>query len=287
MQISKFSVLLLLPVMLSSCSINKMVIRKTGVILNYGMESMQEETDLQFAEDALAANLKMIEALIKGDPTNQDLLVMAAEGFTSYSLGFVEDVDTRRASAFYIRAKEYGLRALKKQRGFGEALEGNLEQLGESLQSFGMDDVPALFWTAIAWGNYINLNRTSPMAIVEMPQALALMERVLELDDTYFNAGPHMFFGVILASRSKMLGGDPEKAREYFEDNIRLTDGRFLMNKVYYAQYYARQAQDKDLFTRLLNEVLEAKEWPAGMSLMNLVAQRKATVLLDDVDIYF
>jgi hypothetical protein len=96
-----------------------------------------------------------------------------------------------------------------------------------------------------------------------------------------------MFFGVILASRSKMLGGDPEKAREYFETCLRITNGRFLMAKVYFAQYYARQAQDRELFVRLLTEVTEADDWPKDMSLMNLVAQRKARALLEDVDLYF
>jgi len=271
----------------SGCSINKFVIGQTGHILEYGLASMHEETDLVFAEVALAGNLKMIEALVKGDPGNPRLLTMAAEGFTSYALGFVEDQDAARASGFYLRARDYGLRALRTNVRLAKGLDGMLDDLRTALASVGRDQAPALFWTAIAWGNWVNLNKNSPAAIVELPLAMALMERSLALDPTFFHAGAHMFFGVILSSRPRMLGGDPEKGREHFEKNIQMTGGHFLMTKVYYAQYYAYQTQDRELFARLLGEVHDAADWPPDMSLMNLVAQRKAAVLLENIDEYF
>ena len=123
----------------SGCSIDKFVIGRTGHILEYGLASIHEETDLVFAEDALAGNLKMMEALVKGDPENARLLTMAAEGFTSYALGFVEDQDAARASQFYLRARNYGLRALRTQSRIAAGLDGTLGDLRTALGSANRD----------------------------------------------------------------------------------------------------------------------------------------------------
>jgi hypothetical protein len=60
------------------------------------------------------------------------------------------------------------------------------------------------------------------------------------------------------------------------------------MSYVYYANYYARQALDKDLFISTLQKVLET---PANASpdltLLNTVAKREAKELLDRVEEYF
>ena len=42
------------------------------------------------------------------------------------------------------------------------------------------------------------------------------MKRTHELDPDYNFAGSDLFFGVYYASRPKLLGGDPEKAKEHF-----------------------------------------------------------------------
>jgi hypothetical protein len=60
------------------------------------------------------------------------------------------------------------------------------------------------------------------------------------------------------------------------------------MADVYYANYYARQALDKDLFISTLQTVLAA---PVGavpeLTLLNTVAKKKAKELLTRVEEYF
>ena len=270
------------------CSMQTMAIRTTGGILEFGVESINEEEDIVIAEQAIMANLKMLEALIKGDPNNKQLLVLATQGYAGYALAFVEDEDPKKAKMFYNRAKNYGMRALRQKKAFRQTVDGKLEDFGAALKKFNIKDVPALFWTANSWGNWINLSRDSPSAIVQMGRVELMMKRILELDESYFYGGVHMFYSVYYGGRSRMFGGSPEKAKWHFDKFIKLSEGKFMIGKVLFAQYYAVQMQDDVLFKRLLNETLDAPgDVLPEQRLVNEIAKVKAAALLDDMDSYF
>ena len=132
---------------ITGCSLKRMVIRSTALILDDSIAAINEEQDMVMAEQAILSNLKMLEGLIKGDPENKKLLLLAAQGFSSYAFGFVEENDPERAKIFYKRGRNYGLRILKKDKYFSEALEKDTEEFKNSLKGFDSDDIPALFWT--------------------------------------------------------------------------------------------------------------------------------------------
>ncbi len=283
-----FLPLLLVLALFSGCTLEKMAVRSSISILDKSVEAMEEESDSEFAREAMAANLKMMEGLMKADPENDHLLLLAAQGFGGYAISFIEDEDPERAKGFYKRGKDYGLKILKKKKKFGEALFGNMEQFHASFSEFGTEDVPALFWTGYNWGQWLNLSKDSPEAIIEMPRIEALMKYVLELDEGYYFGGPHLFFGAYYAGKPRMFGGDPNKAKRHFERALELSGGRFLMISYMYAKTYAVQVQDKELFEKLLKGVLEA---PADIlpsqRLANEVAKSKAKRLLAQAEDLF
>lgn len=149
-------------------------------------------------------------------------------------------------------------------------------------------DVPALFWTAYAWGNIILLQQDSPARIAELPMVDLMMQRVLELDETYFFGGPHLFYGGYFGNRPRTLGGDPEKARTHLQRAIEITDGKFLLAKFMLAKFYAAPAQDKVVFKSTLDEILAA---PADLypeqTLANTLAKRDAARWLARMDEIF
>jgi len=55
-----------------------------------------------------------------------------------------------------------------------------------------------------------------------------------------------------------------------------------------YAKFYAYQVQDRDLFVKTLEKIIQtpADKYP-DMAFANELAKRKAKVLLDNVDMYF
>lgn len=228
--------------------------------------------------------------------------MLLARSYSNFAFAFLEwnmlkskDVDSavyeanaQRAKLFYMRGKLYGLKLLNKG-SFKRALNGgDLDSFKKSLRSFHKKDVPALFWTAMSWGGWVNLSRDNPMAIAEFPKVEAMMNRVVELDESYFYGSPDLFFGVSFGSRPAMFGGNPAKSKEFFEKGIQITQRKFLMGLVMYAQAYAIQNQDKELFEKLLNEVLAAKaDDLAEQRLANEMAKARARFLLDHEATYF
>lgn len=265
-----------------------MAVKSTSGILINGMPTFLEESDLPLAEQALGSNLKFLEALIKNDPENETLLLLAAEGYTSYSLGFVQDKSKERARNFYLRARDYALRVLNKNKNFRAAASRDIDQFISSLNTFKKSDVPALFWTANAWGSWVNLDLTDVDAIADLPKVQAIMERVLELDETFYFSGPHAFLGTLFASRSRILGGDPERAKEHFSRCLEISGQSFLLWKYLYAMSYAVQTQDRELFKKQLQEILNAPDdLLPEQRLANEIAKVKAKALLEKEDELF
>ncbi len=260
--------------------IQTLAVRSMGNIMDYGFQAFNEESDLQIAQEALASNLKLIEALIKADPANEKFLLYATQGYNAYGLGFAEDDSVARARVFYLRAKNYGMRILEKNNAFKQAEDGSLTDFTRALQSFSNDDVPAVFWTASSWFSYINITRTDVAALAAISRATAMMEFVLQHDSTYYYGGAYLFLGAIEGSTPAMLGGRPEKAKEYFEKSLAISGGRFLLADLYYAETYAVQVQDQPLFESLLNRIDSASvDILPEARLPNAIAKQKARLL--------
>ena len=272
--------LILAIVLLQSCSMDKFVIRQTGALLDYGVLALYEETDLKLAEQAMASDIKLLEGMVKGDPENEHLLLLTAQALNGYALGFVEDEEPDRAKVFYLRAKDYGLRVLLQDDDFAEADSGSIDAYTNAVKNLDEDYIDALFWTGFAWAGWINLSIDDPRAMIDLTKVQILMERVLEIDETFFHGTTHLFFGSIWGVKPRMLGGDPEKAKEHFERNLEITKGKFLLTYVYYAMFYAAKVLDEDLFYSF---VVKIEETPAdalpGFQLLNMIAKSKVKSL--------
>jgi tetratricopeptide (TPR) repeat protein len=279
--------LLLIATLLTGC-VQTIAIRTMGGIMEYGLETFNEESDLQLAEGALGSNLKLVEALIKGDPENEKLLLMAAQGFNAYALAFAEDDSVERARVFYLRGRDYAMRILTRNQRVKEALDKDLPSLQTALKTLSKDDVPAVFWTAFGWGSYINISRSDIGAMADLPKVLAMMEFVRDIDPQYYYGGPYLILGSIEGSVPRVLGGKPEKAKEYFERALAVNGGKFLLTYVYYAKTYAVQEQNQELFESLLTKVDEASPdiLPAAR-LSNAVAKKKAKLLRSRINDLF
>jgi len=117
--------------------ITQITIGATSGIIQGSFKAMNRETDLQIASQAIPADLKLLDGLILESPNDDNLLLLGAEGYTSYALGFVEDSSVSRASLFYLRARNYGLRILFKNKDFKKSFSGNLPDFKKALDEFG------------------------------------------------------------------------------------------------------------------------------------------------------
>ena len=273
---------------LTSCSTDRIAVQSSISILKNTDIALNEEEDPDFAEKAIASQLKMLEGVIKTDPGNEELLLLAAKGFCSYAFSFVEEDDREKAKIFYRRGLNYGLQILKSDQSFEDSMKKGNESFKAALGNINNQTLPPLFWTAYCWGSLINLNRNSPEALISLPKVEKMMKRVLELNEGYYFGGAHLFFGVLYGSTPPMLGGKPEKSLFHFNKALEITQRKFLMGQVFYAKSYAIQTQNKTLFKNLLKEVSDSpSDILPSQRLANELAKKKAKILLQNISEHF
>lgn len=280
--------LLLITTMLGACStMDKILVRASTPLIEGGIHAMNQETDLQLAENSIPTNLNMLQGMINIDPENDSLRVYAAQAFYGLGYGFNEDNRPKRAVSFYLRGLKHGLKALEIK-GYKNLRYGPMEELEVALQDMDEDDVDALFWTASNWAKWIDQNRDKPESLIELPKPTALMQRVLELDENFYYGGAHIYFGVFYGSRAPMFGGDFEKSAKHFDRAREITNDELLVADLLQAQYLSRQKMDREDFHKRLTKIIDAPEdLNPDLALLNQIAKRKANLLLEQEDKWF
>lgn len=242
--------------------------------------------DLETVEAGGPAYLLMIDGFLQGDPDNSSLLRSAASLYTAYTAVYVKDKD--RAQRLTDKALHYGLRAICIERSDTCSLkEIRFNDFANIISAMGNKDVPTLFILGAAWAGWIQAHRDDLNAVAEISRVETLMQRVLELDESYQDGDAHLYLGTLATFLPAALGGKPDVGRKHFERAIEISQGKNLMAKVVYAREYARMIFDRELHDRLLGEVLQAEPHVPGYTLMNTLAQKKAEELLDSANDYF
>jgi tetratricopeptide (TPR) repeat protein len=266
--------------LISGCSIDQMLVRASTPMIEGGVEALNHETDLELAEQSIPANLNMLQGMINLDPENAQLHAYAAQAYYGLAYGFNEDNRPERASAFYLRGKKHGLKALEISSA-ENLTNSTITDFEEQISRLDEDDIDALFWTASCWAKWIDMHRDDTEAIAQLARATAMMQRVIDLDDTFYYGGAHMYFGVYYGSRAPMLGGNFNKSAEHFDRAREITDYKLLIPDLLQAQYLDRQKQDQEDFHRRLTAIINAPDdLMPELGLQNQIAKRKARILL-------
>ena len=281
-------ILIITSQLLSGCSFAKLTVRASMPMIEGGITAINQETDLLLAESAMPANIELMEGMLINDPHNIPLRLYASQAYYGYVYGFIEDTDKQRASNLYFRGFKHGARALSE---FGintQHLNGTLESLQQSINHLDDDAVAALFWTASCWAKWIDMNRDKAESLAQMPKAVMLMQRVMELDETYFMGSANIFFAVYYGSKPPMLGGDYEKSSHYFSKARNINKGKLLLVDLLQAQYLDRQKFDARSFRLRLNKIINAPDniYPE-QSLITMIAKQKAALFLSMEEQWF
>jgi len=274
----------LVPALAGCSAMMKSGVRHATPLFQDMIQQVQQGDDIQLLREGLPAMLILVDGLLVETPDNGPLLVLASQANMAFAMGFIEQEDPERASRIYWKGKQYGMRALVRNRRFARALEEG-QGYAQAAAHLTRKDLPALFWTANNWAGWLNLNLRDTKALFDQPKILALMQRALELDGSYYYGGPHLFFATYYANLPQIMGGSAEKSRKEFEEAMRVSGGRFLMADVFLAEFYAPLVLDQDLFESTLQRVLDAPpDIDPDIRVMNELAKERARRLLEKKD---
>ena len=261
--------------MLSSCT--KMI---SKAVVTPAVNNIQQQTDIQLVCDGAPSYLLMVDAMVASNPEDEDFLRIGSQSFIGYVNALNQcDGSKDKIKVNSEKAKLYGLRLLDQT----ASLLKEPREFNNNLEKTTKSDVPSLFWGGYGLLTWIQHQNGSPIAMAHLITVEKVMQRVLELNETYQGAGAHLFFGGYLATKPPLLGGDPDKAKMHFEQALAIGKRKFLLTQVTYAKTYARSTFDQKLHDSLLMEVLEFDLNSAPeFGLSNRIAQEKAKELLDE-----
>ncbi|MBP2681103.1 MAG: transporter T-component [Candidatus Krumholzibacteriota bacterium] len=273
---------------LFGCSPSKLAVGAMGPILENTKTVAFASEDLRTFNAATPSNLLLLEGLIKTEPGNRQLAITASMLYFSYAFTFDDPADEGYATMLYRKGMEHGRSMLNRNKKMEAAWGKPYDEFVALTKAITDDDLEAAVWTVANWSQAIALNLDSTQVLTEIPRLVALLERAIEIDGTYFEGLPLMLMGSLHAFRPPMMGGDPEASRAAFEKAIAVSDGKFLLASYLYAKFYCYRVQDGDEFERRLQYVLDQPDTiMPEYRLLNVLAQKKAANLLKEKDELF
>ncbi len=275
--------------LVAGCSTQKLVVSMMEPTFARMKTEFEAEKSPRQAREAGPSLLAMMEGFLLADPENEVLLQLSVEMFTSYAYAFAESEDKLWARALYEKALTYGSRLLDEQIEFSKTRRsGDLDAFKRELAKLEQEDLPALFFTGEAYGGLINTSLDDLGMIEQLEYPLAMMRRVIELDEAFYHGGAYMVLGTCWGSRGKDIGGRPVEAGKYFQKGIELSKGRFLLSRVAYARYYLVTTQQREKYLKTLEAVAQDKgPDERALTLANAIARQRARQLIADVDKHF
>ncbi len=297
---SKLATLAVCFLALGGCSAKQIAVSKLGDAISEGGSVYASDDDIEFVGEALPFSLKTVEGLLAEVPEHKGLLLTAASGFTQYSYIYVdiealdkELDDPRRAAELRTRAKKlywrgrnYALRAAELER--PQFVAGLRENPEATLAVFSAENIPELYWLSLSWAAAIAADKSDMDMVADLNLIEPIIRRCLELDESYDRGALHEFMISYQGGRSPMQGGGPELARAHFARAVELGGDIKVGSLVSLAESVSIGEQNRPEFERLLDLALEfnADLYPANR-LANLVAQKRARLLLSRADSFF
>lgn len=285
-----------------ACSLKKYAINKIGDTLASGNSVYETDEDVDLVGEALPFGLKLTESLLQESPNHRGLLLTACRGFVLYSYGYVDfrgevlmDEDFEqgrelrtRARRLYLRGLNYCLRGIETEHpGFRQQLLTAPREAAQLIDGKHEKwDLPFLYWTSASLGLAIAVSKGDAAMLARLPEVEALVDRALDLDETWDAGSLHEFKVTFEAAKP----GDPnvEEIRKHYDRALQLARPERAGVYVSYAEAVAVPQQNREQFQELLQKALAVNpEADPNNRLVNLLAQRRAEWLLKRIDELF
>jgi hypothetical protein len=292
---------------LAACAPRSVMVREFVDIIEQGLPAIEQEDDLHLLAKSMPAHIKLLETLLASDPGNEKLLVLLARLYGGYAFAILEsELEALRlkrpsvvetgiapgllddaAGRYFQRGAQYALRSLENRYPQARSQLNQLITAEAFIRSTEAEDVPALFWYGFNLGGFVQHRLDSVEAMAKAHLVEKTMDRVVELNEAYHHGDAYLALLVYHASRAPMMGGNPEKARKYFQRHAEMNNGVPSLGTVYWARYILVRQQDREAFVQSLSTVVQIRERDRSARLLDRVAAVRAQLYLDAADRFF
>jgi hypothetical protein len=243
-------------------SVDRMAIGTQARLMEKGSEVVLRERNWEWFRQTTPASLQMLEGLLVQDPQNLVLRRSLVKGYAGHAWAVSETLaweerllDTSakphlvEALDLYARALSHG-RAYFAQKGLSwdELLKTPEDKLQARLsEAFSEDDRFAVLYTGHAWASSVQLNATDIALVSQVPKVKGLFDWVCHRWPDIEQGFCPLFYAQYELSRPKMLGGNPLRGEEIFQEFFK-RHPKNLLGRVLRLQFAIIPAGDEDAF---------------------------------------
>lgn len=205
-------------------------------------------------EEAIA----LYEEALAAEPDRPDGKAMRVRlAVLYYGLAYYFDrtESKKHKMAIYLLGKDHAFEAVMRTNPEFKAAIDDGERVQDAIRFLVANDVDAAYWCALNWARWGEQKGILRVAM-DIPKVRGFNEKILELGEDYYYGAVHRFFGAFFVEIPQFAGQDFDRARMHFERGVELAPD-WTENQVNYAWYYARRRGDREMYERLLREVIE------------------------------
>lgn len=306
-------ILVVTALLLVACTPRQMMVRQFGLMVETGMDRLEESGDVTLVGEGLPGQITLLEAILANDPGDVRLRLLLARLYAAQGLLYLEplveaaawklpvpwreavvppDYDLQKAqlSRVFQKGAAHALCVLEARRPDSKAQLAKVNRIHAYLEATTLEDVPALFWYALNLGAWVNHHLDDLTAIAQAHVAERIMRRVVALQPDYYHGFAHLFLVAYYGSRPPMLGGRPEAARQHYEAyKAMAAESESLsipLGEVYFARYCLPLQQARGAYTSRLTPIARTPI-KADSGLFDALAIRRAQLYLGAEDRLF
>lgn len=252
-------------------------------VVNGLNQSIRRQPDPELVRQGLPTLLLLLDGLTIAEPEELGLRRQASYIYSTYAQAFTEGEP--RALLLHEKARGHAL-ALLELLEIADPVYAPFDEFQAAVDS--CESIDDLYVAGSSWLGWILADTNSMDAVADVPRALALLERVMELDADHANGGAHLVFGLYKVGQPRGAGQDLVAGRAHFDRAIELAGSDALLPRVLRAEFLGKATLDRDYFVAELEKVVESPRNPdSPNALENALARERAKQLLSRADRIF
>jgi hypothetical protein len=265
-----------------------------------GSEAFTTMHDFDLSREAAYGSLGQLEGLHLLVPDDKNGLFLLNRSWAAIAYAFIDDereeamvnkdegdeeYQKARARAAFRRARFYGEELLNDRfTGYKEA-QRNAETLKTWLNAnyTDADLAEELMWLGFAIVGRVAFDTDNPEAVAELWVGVAMLERVVELDETVENGTAHTVLG---AYHARSALAELDQAKKHFDRALEIHGGKILSTRLNLASRYYCMKRDQKNYLENLQLVLDAKDPIPPERLANAISMRRARRYLSHPEVF-
>ncbi len=248
--------------------------------------AIREYSEPDVVGDGLPAFLLLLEARINANPQDPDLRLTSARLTGTYAALF--GAENGKYQRLNQRALDHArIGACQSSDRLCDLDTLDFDNFDQRIEQLHNDDLEALYVLTTTWTGWIDANSSDFRALADLPRVERLLDWIAATRPDHDDGAVWLYLGVLNSQRPPAAGGQPDKARRYFEQARERSRGHNLLVNVLMADSYARLLFDRELYVELLEAVIDSPVNDPDYRLINQVARNRATRMLTQTEDIF